>query len=311
MSGSQRPRPLGAGAWDRSSGTCGRKRDIGTCMLCAFKQSWEAFVKHKEAVGTRSFSYTPTHAAHMCITRFAGRRHVFPPAMPVVATPHFSRDCRQFFNGIFSPKGAGSNDSTPLERVVNICTSLPMLAVGWHTSQRRSGHGRVFGASFVAVSFIAMGYHAASGAFRCIMRKCDYWSIAWASFPLRRATGLQFPQHVAPLFAAVVPVKPTLITGINITCMELHYAWSAFSNASLLGPWLVHAVVSTAAISCFASESWAMKRGFPFLHSLWHVGAALSMGSTNALMQHNERNLLQRCFESNQCMDGCKLFFIL
>ncbi|KAK9835265.1 hypothetical protein WJX84_012011 [Apatococcus fuscideae] len=85
------------------------------------------------------------------------------------------------------PQGPGCNDSSLRERVVNVATSLPFLAVGRHElGQSKNSDRKIYGLSMLAVGLAATAYHCSSGSIRKAFRRADYWTIALASSRLAR-----------------------------------------------------------------------------------------------------------------------------
>ncbi|KAK9832537.1 hypothetical protein WJX81_007229 [Elliptochloris bilobata] len=144
------------------------------------------------------------------------------------------------------PKGPGSNDRTLSERVINVATSLPFLAVGYCTCRRRqTSEGRQFGAWLMAIGASAAAYHAADGRQRVALRKLDYWTIAAATGHMARAArcsaggsydrgpsagvgGRRWLRGAA--LAVVTPLQPTLVSALNIAATEVHFARRALSG---------------------------------------------------------------------------------
>lgn len=195
-----------------------------------------------------------------------------------------------------SPQGMGNNDTTLGERVVNVLTSLPFIAVGlhslWHPSNGPAR--RSFGASFVATGLIAAGYHASTGAVREVMRKLDYWSIALTSCVLRRAAGVRAPAAVGAAAVLLTPYKPTAVTAANLAAIEGRYLLSALRHAHLRPTFGCHVGAATVGLTLFALED-VLVMGLgapPVVHSLWHLLSSLSLGLVGPLLSHCEGALL-------------------
>lgn len=190
------------------------------------------------------------------------------------------------------PQGPGSNDRSLLERCLNVMTSFHFIWLGGHTMRSRiTAVGRQFGRSFIVVGVVASLYHAAGGPLRPHLRRLDYWTISWSSSCLRRAGGLTLNPLVERAVLVLVPFTPTLVTFLNMSQVEVLYALAAVKDKKLLRSWLVHALSSGSALTCFGLEDHALDHGFDFLHCLWHCLAAMGIGTTNALLQYHEEGL--------------------
>jgi hypothetical protein len=53
------------------------------------------------------------------------------------------------------------------------------------------------------------------------MRKLDYYTICYTSTVLRRAAHIPLPPVVAAAAVVVAPLKPTLVTGMNLLLVEV------------------------------------------------------------------------------------------
>lgn len=193
-----------------------------------------------------------------------------------------------------SPQGEGNNDATLSERVFNVVTSVPFVLVGLHSLRSPGAARRRFGASFIGTGVIAALYHATSGGARKVLRKLDYYSIAFTSGVLRSATGAHVPMAINALAALVTPLKPTLVTAANLAIIEARYLTSALKHAHLRQIFGVHLGMAATGVGCFLLEDLlVMEMGAPpVFHSLWHTLSALSLGLIGPLLSHCEGALL-------------------
>jgi len=218
------------------------------------------------------------------------------------------------------PHGPGCNDLTPLERTINVATSLPFLAVGLRLLRtRRAPASRRFGRSFVAVGAIAGAYHACprGGPVRDALRKLDYYSIAWSSSILREAVfgGRKLPSWLALAACVATPLKPTLVTGANLAAIEVRYAQAAWSQGGhVRASWARHVGVAAAGLACFLVEDEAAALGaaagaagktgraaavpFNAFHGVWHLLSAAALGLVNVLLGHVEEAFLLEAAEA-------------
>ncbi|GBF92631.1 hypothetical protein Rsub_05245 [Raphidocelis subcapitata] len=187
-----------------------------------------------------------------------------------------------------SPQGEGSNDSTLGERLLNLATSVPFVLVGMHSLRSGTPSRRHFGASFVATGVIAALYHGTSGAARRVLRKADYWSIAYTSCVLRAASGLRAPAPLAVAAALITPLRPTLVTGANLAAIEARYLLSALRHSHLRAFFGAHLGVAVAGVGCFLLEDvLVLEMGLPpVAHALWHSLSAAALGLIGPLLSH-------------------------
>lgn len=127
------------------------------------------------------------------------------------------------------PQGPGNNDACRTEQLVNVVTSLPFILIGLHGLRTRTcPAARHFAASFVAVGASAAAYHASGGGVaarvRPLLRRADYYSICYSAAALRRAARIPLPRPLAVLAAAAAPFKPTAVTALNLTLVEVRPA---------------------------------------------------------------------------------------
>lgn len=201
------------------------------------------------------------------------------------------------------PHGPGCNDATPLERCVNVLTSLPFVAVGAHVLRtRRAPAARRFGRSFLAVGLVAGTYHACPRGhhMRRPLRMLDYYSIAWSSSLLREAVGVKLPRWAALAACAATPAKPTAVTAANLAVIELAYARAAWASPCMREAWRRHVGTAGVGIACFLAEDAVVASGqvrFNAFHGVWHLLSACALGLANALLGHVEQALLLEAAE--------------
>ena len=73
----------------------------------------------------------------------------------------------------------------------------------------------------MAVGVVASLYHGVSGPLRPLLRKLDYWTICYTSNVLRTAADIRVPGVVRAATVALVPIKPTAVTGLNLALVEV------------------------------------------------------------------------------------------
>jgi hypothetical protein len=100
---------------------------------------------------------------------------------------------------VLQPQGDTHNDNDPTQRLLNVLTSLPFLAVGANElRKRRTPEGRTHAMSLLAVGTVATAYHASSGESRLLWRKLDYWTIGVSSALMVSHSVLTLPSHSIP-----------------------------------------------------------------------------------------------------------------
>ncbi len=71
------------------------------------------------------------------------------------------------------------------------------------------------------VGAVASVYHASYGRLRLMLRRADYWSIAFASATLRRTAVVRLPTLLSIAMTLAVPIKPTFVTAANLIAVEV------------------------------------------------------------------------------------------
>lgn len=185
------------------------------------------------------------------------------------------------------PQGPGVCDCNGLERVLNVLTSLPFVAVGLATMRRRRTHpGKVYGASLIGVGMASMTFHSATGGFRTFARKLDYWTIAVSSALMSRAMFPKLSPLVWGLSLGLTPFQPFATASVNTMAMEVEFLRRSNESLKLKPVQLMHAASSAGGMGLFY-----MQEGMPHVpctHSLWHCAAAVSCATTNGLLAEIE-----------------------
>jgi len=190
------------------------------------------------------------------------------------------------------PQGPGvCCDKNGLERVLNVITSLPFMAVGLATMRRRrTPEGKIYGASIVGVGMASMTFHAAKGRFRSFSRKLDYWTIAVSSALMSRALFPNLSPLVWGLSLGLTPFQPFATSSANTVAMEYEFLRRASQNPSLKPVQQLHAVTSAGGMGLFCLGD--TRPDVPCTHCLWHCAAALSCATTNGLLADVEERTL-------------------
>jgi hypothetical protein len=95
-------------------------------------------------------------------------------------------------------QGPGCADHNTFERVANVLTSIPYVAVGIHSYRtRKTEAGKLWGASIAGVGIASGIYHGTTGRCKSFARKLDYWTIAYSSNLLAKAAFPGVPPAVS------------------------------------------------------------------------------------------------------------------
>lgn len=95
-------------------------------------------------------------------------------------------------------QGPGCADHNTFERVANVLTSIPYVAVGIHSYRtRKTEAGKLWGASIAGVGIASGIYHGTTGRCKSFGRKLDYWTIAYSSNLLAKAAFPGVPPAVS------------------------------------------------------------------------------------------------------------------
>lgn len=164
------------------------------------------------------------------------------------------------------------------DRIFNVVTSIPYLAIGIHTFRRRETQvGKLYGASLLGVGAASMAFHATSDHCKAICRKLDYWSIALSSILVMRAVNPGLPPAVSYGCAALVPFQPFAVTFANTSHMEVDFCRAAVRHKALRRPHLLHSAAGVAGLGCFYMEEADPEA--PYVHGCWHVLSAVSLAT--------------------------------
>ena len=151
-------------------------------------------------------------------------------------------------------QGPGTCDHNSTERIANILTSIPFLAVGAHTirstvfflelpevfplpRKRRTPAGKLYGGSLVGVGAASGMFHASKGRWRALARKIDYWTCAVSATCLTRCLFPEMPNVMLGMCVALIPFRPLLVTSLNALAAEVSFQASdlhmrAFDDAT-------------------------------------------------------------------------------
>ena len=195
------------------------------------------------------------------------------------------------------PQGDVHNDDTLTQRALNVVTSLPIIAIGYHLRKKvTSPEGISYANSMVAVGAAATAYHCSWGRFRTtVARKLDYYAISYSSAKLVRAL---WPGEVTKkaerVMHCVTPFRPFWVSTACALAMQAEFVRLGVKNEALRPALRAHgaaAAISGGAFACedvLAEHPRAGAAG-KHMHSLWHLASAYGLWTVGALVKHKEQ----------------------
>ncbi|KDO64629.1 hypothetical protein CISIN_1g0257632mg, partial [Citrus sinensis] len=112
-----------------------------------------------------------------------------------------------------------SGDLHLLERVANVLTSLPFIALGLQTP-RKNLNMTLYANSLVGVGVTSSLYHSSRGKLRKYLRWADYAMIATATVCLSRALRDENPKMLMAASALALPIQPLMVSAVHTGMME-------------------------------------------------------------------------------------------
>lgn len=196
-------------------------------------------------------------------------------------------------SGAIKPKGEAGCDYNPLDRAINVVTSLPYCAVGLHQMRKRETKAGVFfGACMVATGVAAGAYHATwHPTWRPFFRKVDYWTIAVTATALTRATYQNVPPWVTGLSYCLVPFEPFKLSLLNSLAGEWAFWRRAHRRKNMRPAWRMHTLSSVAGLGFFGLEE--LLPNVPYIHAGWHVLAAVAAATAGSLLEDVEADYME------------------
>ncbi|XP_016752729.1 uncharacterized protein [Gossypium hirsutum] len=169
-----------------------------------------------------------------------------------------------------------------VETVANVLTSLPFIALGIQ-APRRNFNTKLYANSLIGVGVASTLYHSSRGKLRKYLRWADYTMIATATVCLSRAIRNENPKLLMAATALLLPVQPLMVSAIHTGMMEVAFAKRAIKDPELRKAHNVHKMSSLLGGALFIADD--MFPGTPFLHSAWHLAAAVGAGTCNKLLE--------------------------
>ncbi|XP_039055406.1 uncharacterized protein LOC120198094 [Hibiscus syriacus] len=169
-----------------------------------------------------------------------------------------------------------------VETDANVLTSLPFIVLGIQAPRKK------FNTTLDANSLIGVGvastlYHSSRGKLRKYLRRVDYTMIATATVCLSRAIRNENPKLLMEASALLLPVQPLMVSAVHTGMMEVAFAKRAVNDPESRKAHDVHNLSSLlgggGGCALFIADD--MFPGMPFLHSAWHLAAAVGAGTCN------------------------------
>ena len=185
-------------------------------------------------------------------------------------------------------------DHNRAERIANLVTTLPYFGLAArHALGARTPERRVYAAAVAGAGAGAALFHALDGPAKPAGRKADYWAIALAATAMGR---LLFPtadeRKLTAVSLAATPVHPLLVTAAHLVAMESEFRARARTDARVAASERAHLATSAVGVACFFLED--LRPSTPFVHAAWHVLSAVSVFTTEGLVEGAEDRLLER-----------------
>ncbi|KAK8691579.1 hypothetical protein V6N13_075083 [Hibiscus sabdariffa] len=168
------------------------------------------------------------------------------------------------------------------ETVANVLTSLPFIALGIQ-APRKTFNTTLYANSLIGVGVASALYHSSRGKLRKYLRWADYTMIAAATVCLSRAIRNENPKLLMAASLLLLPVQPLMVSAVHTGMMEVEFAKRAVNDPELRKAHDVHKMSSLLGGALFIADD--IFPGTPFLHSAWHLAAAVGAGTCNKLLE--------------------------
>lgn len=179
-------------------------------------------------------------------------------------------------------RGCIHGDLHLLERIANVLTSLPFIALGLQTP-RKNLNMTLYANSLVGVGITSSLYHSSRGKLRKYLRWADYTMIATATVCLSRALRDENPKMLMAASALALPIQPLMVSAVHTGMMEVAFAKRALNDPNLRMAHTVHKVSSLLGGVFFIADDVFPET--PYLHAAWHLAAAVGVGTCNKLLE--------------------------
>ncbi|XP_022938939.1 uncharacterized protein LOC111445000 [Cucurbita moschata] len=178
--------------------------------------------------------------------------------------------------------GCIQGDRNMAERVANVLTSLPFIALGIQ-APRKNFPTRLYANSLIGVGVASSLYHSSRGKLRQYLRWADYTMIATATVCLTGALRNDNPRMLMAASAFLLPLRPFTVSALHTGMMEVMFAKRALKDPDLRMAHNVHKVSTLLGGVLFVADD-ALPQT-PFIHAAWHLAAAVGVGTCNKLLE--------------------------
>ncbi|KAK7407502.1 hypothetical protein VNO78_09455 [Psophocarpus tetragonolobus] len=168
------------------------------------------------------------------------------------------------------------------ERVANVLTSIPFIALGIH-APRKNLSSKLYANSLIGVGVASSMYHSSRGRLRKFLRWVDYTMIATTTVCLSMALRNENPKLLMAASAIYLPINPMMVSVIHTGMMEVAFARRALKDPDLRMAHTVHKMSSVLGGVLFVADDLFPKT--PYLHAAWHLAAAVGVGTCNKLLE--------------------------
>lgn len=175
-----------------------------------------------------------------------------------------------------------NGDRSLSERVTNVLTSLPFIALGLQ-APRKNLNCKIYANSLIGVGIASSLYHMSSGKLRKYFRWADYTMIATTTVCLSRALRNENSKLLMGVSALLLPIQPLMVSAVHTGLMEVEFAKRALEEPHLRMAHNVHKMSSLVGGALFIADDI-----FPetqYLHAGWHLAAAVGVGTCNKLLE--------------------------
>ncbi|KAJ8770251.1 hypothetical protein K2173_012660 [Erythroxylum novogranatense] len=173
-------------------------------------------------------------------------------------------------------------DQNVAERIANVLTSLPFIALGLQ-APRKNLNTKLYANSLIGVGVASSLYHSSRGKLRKYLRWFDYTMIATATMCLSGALRNENLKLLMAASAALLPIQPLMVSAVHTGMMEVAFAKRALVEPELRVAHQVHKMSSMLGGVLFIADD--MFPATPFLHAGWHLAAAIGVGTCNKLLE--------------------------
>uniref|UniRef100_A0A2P2JLM2 Uncharacterized protein n=1 Tax=Rhizophora mucronata TaxID=61149 RepID=A0A2P2JLM2_RHIMU len=179
-------------------------------------------------------------------------------------------------------RGCINCDQTVADKVANVLTSLPFIALGIQ-APRKNLSTKLYANSLIGVGVASSLYHASQGKVKKYLRWFDYTMIATTTVCLSRALRSENPKLLMAASAVLLPIQPLMVSAVHTGMMEMAFAKRALKDPELRMAHNVHKMSSLLGGVLFIADD--IFPSTPFLHAGWHLAAAIGVGTCNKLLE--------------------------